>query len=86
MIYANKRSEMEIIYEILSYAIDDINKTRLMYKTNLCYTLFDSYWTFLLEKEFLGIKQGNPVGKLYYTTDKGKNFLLDINTVLYNVK
>jgi len=40
---------------------------------------------FLLEKEFLGVKKGNPIGKIYYTTKKGKKFIESIKNVLCQV-
>ena len=86
MIFRNKRSELEIIDQILSLATEDIKKTPLMYQTNLCYNLFNEYMGFLLEKEFLGVKECNPIGKIYYTTEKGKKFIENIKNVLYQVR
>lgn len=84
--FKNKRSELEIISQMLSTANKEIKKTRLMYKTNMCYVHFTEYMNFLLEKEFLGVKKFNPVGNIYYTTEKGKNFLESIKSVLDQVK
>ena len=53
-----------------------------MYQTNLCYNHFIKYLDFLLKNEFLGQKQGNPVGKVYFITDKGKRFVEDFKNVL----
>jgi len=50
MIFNNKRSESEIIFELLSSAQEDIKKTRLMYKVNMTYTQFTKYLDFLETK------------------------------------
>jgi predicted transcriptional regulator len=71
---------------MLSLADKDIKKTRLMHKTNLCYYLFIEYLDFLLEKEFLGVKPDNPKGQVYFTTEKGKKILKDIQNVLSQIE
>ena len=86
MIFGNKRSELEIVHQILSLAQDDIKKTRLMYQTNLCYSHFLEYMDYLMDKEFLEVKNGNPVGRVYFTTDKGVKLLQDISVVLEDMK
>ncbi len=52
-----------------------------MYQTNLSYSMLIKYMNFLIEKEFLGVKTGNPSGKIYYTTNKGKKLLESIKDV-----
>ena len=86
MIFSNKRSELEIVAQMLSLAREDVKKTPLMYQTNLCYTHFIEYMDFLLEKGFLGVKNGDPSGKVYYISEKGKKFLDHINGTLKLVK
>ena len=85
-IFNGNRCEVEIIYDILSFAQDDIKKTRLLYRTNLSYNNFNKYLNFLIEKKFLGAKIGNPSGKMYYTTEKGKNLFDSIQDVIYKLK
>ncbi len=82
MIFANKRSESEIIAQILYSAEKEAKKTQLLYKANICYTHFTKYFNFLIEKEFIKIKDQNHAGKIYQTTEKGEHFLKDINNVL----
>ena len=77
-IFRKNRCEIEIIADILSIAKKDIKKTRLMYQTNLCYSTLIKYAKFLIEKEFLGLKRGNPSGGIYYTTEQGKKLLESI--------
>jgi predicted transcriptional regulator len=81
MIFYNKRSELEIIYELLSLSEEDIKKTSLMYRANLCYTLFNKYLEFLLDKELLTTRSNNWEGKTFLITDKGRN-VLDITATL----
>ena len=52
-----------------------------MYQTNISYSMLIKYMNFLIEKEFLGVKAGNPSGKIYYTTNKGKKLLEGIKDV-----
>jgi len=86
MIFTNKRSESEIIAQILDSANEGMKKTHLLYNTNISYSNFIKYFDFLIDKNFLEERNGNPVGKVYYTTQKGKQFLKDINIVLEQAK
>lgn len=82
MIFKNKRSEIEIIDEILTTAQQEPKKTCLLYKTNLCYTHFTEYLDFLLEKDFIDIKNGFHSSHTYYVTEKGEKFLDSIENVI----
>jgi predicted transcriptional regulator len=83
MILNGNRNELQIMYELLLLSKNKpINKTRLMYQTNLSYSHFVRYLMFLLEHDFLGEKEGNPVGKNYFITEKGKQFLTEFKNVL----
>lgn len=83
MLFKHKRSEAEIIRKILSLAQRGAKKTHLMYKTNMSYSLFISYFDFLLEKKLLEKKTSNPSDAIIYkTTDKGKKVLENINNAL----
>ena len=82
MIFGNKRSESEIIAQILFSAEEDAKKTQLLYKSNISYTHFLKYFNFLLDKQFIEVKNGNSIGKVYHTTEKGEHFLENINNVL----
>ena len=73
---------MEIIYELLSSAKNNIKKTRLMYKANMTYTQFIKYLDVLIEKGLLGEKDSNPRGKVYYTTEDGEKLLESLHTTL----
>jgi len=86
MIFHNKRSELEIIHRLLLLSEEDIKKTNLMYRSNLCYTLFNKYIEFLLEKELLTTRSNNEEGKTFYITDKGRNVLEITTTLLHEIQ
>ena len=86
VIFGNKRSESEILAQILITAKNKVRKTHLLYSTNVSYSNFIKYFNFLLEHEFIEVKAGNPVGKVYQTTEKGQQFLESINKVLEEIK
>ena len=86
MLFEKKRSEMEIIGEMLEFARRDIKKTRLMYLTNLCHGHFHRYLGFLLRKEFLGVKNGSSEGCFYFTTEKGTELLSCIHHVVERIQ
>ena len=83
MLFSDKRNEMQILYELLLLAKKrPINKTRLMYQTNLSYNHFIKYLNYMLKYQFLFKKQGNPVGSIYYIGEKGKKFIDTFKNVL----
>lgn len=76
-----RRSELEIIEEILLISKDGAKTTQLLYKCNLGYSQFKGYVSFLLEKNILEgkkIKNGKGYNTVYSTTDKGDDLLLHI--------
>jgi len=81
----NRRSEMEIIAEILKLSMNGSKTTELLYQGNLSYTQLKNYLPYLLEKDILkqaiSVNNGNT-SKLYKVTDKGLNLLKDIKKVL----
>ena len=86
MIFGNKRSEIEIIAQILISAKNKVKKTHLLYSTNISYSNFLRYFNFLLDKGFIEAKEGNPSGTFYRTTEKGDHLLESINTILKEIK
>ena len=65
-----RRSRMDIIIEVLDVAKGGINKTSVVYRTNLNFKLADRYLE-LLQKHGLIENRSDK----YTTTDKGKIFL-----------
>jgi predicted transcriptional regulator len=80
-----RRSEIEIICDILNLSRDGAKRTEILYKGNLSYTQLQKYLPFLVEKEILYeyvINNGNGSScKMYKTTDKGLTLLQDINKI-----
>ena len=81
----NRRSEIEIISEILSLAKDGTRKTRILYQTNLSYTQLQAYLSYLLETDVLKIENNNSV-KTFVTTKKGLSLMENINRVLNDLQ
>ena len=81
MFVNNRRSEMEIIREILSLSVDGAKKTQILYQTNLSYAQVQNYLSFLLDKKLLEKQEGNPF-VFYGTTQRGKMLLKSIDAVI----
>jgi len=65
-----RRSRMDIVVDILEAAKNGVNKTAIVYRTNLNFTLAEKYLE-LLEKQ--GLLENKS--EKYITSDKGKVFL-----------
>ncbi|MCZ7372508.1 MAG: hypothetical protein O8C60_02435 [Candidatus Methanoperedens sp.] len=65
-----RRSRIDIIIDVLEVAKIGINKTGVVYKTNINFKLADKYLDLLQKQGFVE----NIVDK-YITTNKGKIFL-----------
>ncbi len=65
-----RRNRLEIIIGILEVAREEVNKTGIVYRTNLNFLITDKYLALLIEKGFIEKK-----GDKYATTDNGKAFL-----------
>ena len=81
----NRRSKLEIIGKILTLSADGAKPTEILYKGYLSYTQFKKYLPFLLERDIISenkISNSNGNSKIYKITQKGKEFLKDINKTL----
>ena len=81
----NRRSELDIISELLKLSKGGAKKTELLYQGNLSYVQLKGYLMFLMEKNILEErieKNGHGFSKMYYMTEKGGNLLVDINRTL----
>lgn len=82
MIFNNKRTEIEIVYDLLFSAQKEIIQTRLMYKVNMPYIQFKKYLKVLMEKGLLSEKNtNNNGGKIYFVTEEGKNLMKYLSIV-----
>ena len=81
-----RRSEIEIIGEILTLSRNGAKKTEILYQGNLSYTQLQKYLPFLVEKDILEerfVNNGNDSScKLYEITEKGSLLLVNIHKVL----
>jgi predicted transcriptional regulator len=68
---------VEVIFEILSEALEGASKTRLMYRCNLNFRRFNRYLKELLNAGLLERAVSNPKSGLvlYRTTEKGRELL-----------
>jgi predicted transcriptional regulator len=84
MVY-KRRSEIEIIGELINLTKDGAKKTRILYQNNMSFTQIQKYLTYLIEKKIIDVHIENDNGssyKIYTATEKGLNLLEDINKVL----
>lgn len=80
-----RRSEFEIIREILMLSRHGTKRTEILYQCNLSYTQLQKYLPFLIERDIMEeqhVKNNGNSGKLYKITQKGLTFLEDIDRVL----
>ena len=84
--FTKRRSEIQIIAEILDLSQEGAKKTELLYKNNMNFTQLQNYLTFLIKndimKEEVIPNTNGGASKLYTTTEKGDNLLEDINKIL----
>ncbi len=79
---SKRRSNIEIIADILRTGEHGAGKTEIMYSANMSYTQTQRYLNFLLEKEFLQkIKLGGTL-TAYRVTDAGQGLLKTIDTLI----
>jgi predicted transcriptional regulator len=79
MFAAERRNSMEILMSILEESKSGINKTRLVYRTNLNFLVIRKYIDFLVKKELLNVEQKDNI--VYTTTEKGHQVLEEFNRV-----
>ena len=78
----NRRSNVEIIADMLRVGENGAGKTEIMYSANMSYTQIQKYLGFLLSHGFINrVEVGNPV-VTYQVTDKGLNLLKNIDSIM----
>ena len=84
--FNKRRSEIEIIADILNLSKHGARKTEILYQCNLSFTQCNNYLSFLINKDILEEKKIiNNVDcndKFYKITDKGHSLLDEINKTL----
>jgi len=77
-----RRSNIEIIADMLRVGENGAGKTEIMYSANMSYTQIQKYLGFLLSHGLINkVEVGNPV-VTYQVTDKGGELLRNINTIV----
>jgi len=77
-----RRSNIEIIADMLKVGENGAGKTEIMYSANMSYAQIQKYLGFLLSHGFINkVKVGNPV-VTYQVTDKGGELLKNINCII----
>jgi len=77
-----RRSNIEIIAEMLKVGENGAGKTKIMYNANLSYTQIQKYLGFLVGHGFINkIQIGNP-SVTYRVSDSGLKLLKSINNVI----
>ena len=90
MMVNRRRSDFEIIGDMLRAGRNGAGKTKIMYTANMSYTQMQKYLSFLMGHGFIiEVKVGNPSGT-YQVTESGLKLLKSINNStrmlgLYNV-
>ena len=79
---SRRRSNIEIIADMLRVGENGAGKTEIMYSANMSYTQIQKYLGYLLTHEFIDkIEIGNPV-VTYQVTEKGLGLLRNIEGIM----
>jgi predicted transcriptional regulator len=77
-----RRSNIEIIADMLRVGENGAGKTEIMYSANMSYAQIQKYLGFLLSHGFINkVEVGNPV-VTYQVTDKGGELLKNIDSIV----
>lgn len=79
-----RRSNLQIIAEMLRLSLREAGKTRLMYNVNMSHSQLERYLAFLLERGFLEeVDNKARNGSVRYrTTSKGRELLREIERMM----
>ncbi len=78
----NRRSNIEIIADILIVGENGAGKTEIMYSANMSYSQIQKYLGFLMSHGFIDkVEVGNPV-VTYQVTEIGLKLLKSIDSVM----
>lgn len=89
-LFNKRRSEIQIIGDILALSKNGAKKTEILYQSNMNFSQLQNYLSHLLEKDILEesfITNDNGIkSKVYVTTEKGNELLEDINKLISDVR
>ena len=82
MMLNHRRSNIEIIADMLKVGENGAGKTEIMYSANMSYAQIQKYLAFLMNQDLINkIEIGNPSIK-YHVTDKGSKLPRSINDIM----
>jgi predicted transcriptional regulator len=85
-VFSKRRSEIDIVKDILEVSRDGAKKTEILYKSNLSFSQLNNYLYLLIEKDIIRedivSNDSGFTNKVYITTEKGNELLFDINKLL----
>ena len=77
-----RRSNIEIIADMLKVGENGAGKTEIMYSANMSYAQIQKYLAFLMDQDLINkVQVGNPSIK-YHVTDKGNKLLGHIDNIM----
>ena len=77
-----RRSNIEIIADMLRVGENGAGKTEIMYSANMSYSQLQKYLAFLLSHRLINkVEVGNPI-VTYHVTDKGRGLLKNIDNIM----
>jgi len=77
-----RRSNIEIMADMLRVGENGAGKTEIMYSANMSYSQIQKYLGFLLSHGFINkVDVGNPV-VTYHVTEKGLGLLRNIDSIM----
>jgi len=88
--FNKRRSEIQIIREILDLSKTGAKKTEILYQNNMSFVQLKNYLSFLIEKKIImeniiPTDTGYP-NRIYVNTKKGNALLADINNLYSYLK
>lgn len=77
-----RRSNIEIIADMLKVGENGAGKTEIMYSANMSYSQLQKYLGFLLSHELINkVEVGNPI-VTYHVTERGLELLRNIDVIV----
>ena len=79
---SRRRSNIEIIAEMLKVGENGAGKTRIMYNANMSYKQIQKYLGFLMGEGFIDKVEVGNTSVTYKVTDRGLKLLNSINNIM----
>ena len=79
---SQRRSDVEIIADMLRIGENGAAKTRIMYNANMSYIQMKKYLHFLINQGYLDSVTDHNPSPTYHATERGLNLLKSIDSVM----